>query len=97
MDLFDLVSDLKKDVRREEKEKEKTQERVKQRERGKGRSKEKAKERGSKRRSNEMERIKLMQKVMDMEQNKGEEEVFSHYAVEVLEGSEFLTIECINK
>ncbi|XP_066541219.1 protein-methionine sulfoxide oxidase mical3a [Hoplias malabaricus] len=69
MDLFDLVSDLKKDVMKEDNEKDK--ERVKQRERGKGRSKEKSKERVNKRKMNEMERIKLMEKV---EPDKGEEE-----------------------
>ncbi|XP_036440860.1 protein-methionine sulfoxide oxidase mical3a isoform X15 [Colossoma macropomum] len=72
MDLFDLVSDLKKDIMKEEKEKDK--ERVRHRERGKGRSKEKSKVRRNKRRMNEMERINLMEKMMDMEHDKGEEE-----------------------
>ncbi|XP_049339594.1 protein-methionine sulfoxide oxidase mical3a isoform X10 [Astyanax mexicanus] len=74
MDLFDLVSDLKKDVMKEEKEKEKENKRVRQRDRVKGRSKEKAKEKGTQERMNEMERIKLMEKIMDMEHNKVEEE-----------------------
>ena len=70
MDLFDLVSDLKKAIMKEEREKDK--ERVRHRERGKGRSKEKSKVRGNKRRMNEVERINLMEKVMDREHDKGE-------------------------